>query len=78
MTLLPNLLTSAALTHLVESLVKKEKMTYIEAVIHVCDERGIDPADIARLITPPIKAKLESEGMASNLLPKTNTLDSFL
>ncbi len=78
MTLLPNLLTSATLTHLIESLVKKEKMTYIEAVIHVCDERGIDPADIARLITPPIKAKLESEGMAANLLPKTNTLDSFL
>ena len=77
-TLLPNLLTSATLAHLVENLVKKEKLTYIEAIIHICDERGIDPADVARLVTPGIKAKLESEGMASNLLPKTNNLNSFL
>jgi hypothetical protein len=78
MTLLPNLLTNASFSHMVENLVAKEKMTYIEAVLHVCEERGLDPADVSRLINAPIKAKLEVEGMAANLLPKPNTLNSFL
>ena len=76
--MLNNLMTKAVLTDRVEALVKSEKMTYIEAVIHICNEAGIDPADIGKLIAPSIKSKIEAEGMASNLLPKTNTLKGFL
>lgn len=73
---LQNILNKTVLTTLIEELVVKEKMNYIEAVIHICEERGIDPADIAKLIVPPIRAKLEAEGMASNLLPRGNSLFS--
>lgn len=76
--MLNTILTKAVLTDRVEALVKSEKMSYIEAVIHICQESGIDPADIGKLITPSIKSKIEAEGMASNLLPKTNTLKGFL
>lgn len=76
--MLNNIMTKAVLTDRVEALVKSEKMTYIEAVIHICNEVGIDPADIGKLIAPSIKSKIEAEGMASNLLPKTNTLKGFL
>lgn len=76
--MLNTILTKAVLTDRVEALVKSEKMSYIEAVIHICQESGIDPADIGKLIAPSIKSKIEAEGMASNLLPKTNTLKGFL
>lgn len=76
--MLDNLLTKTSFTQLVEDLVHKEKMTYIEAIIHICEERGIDPSDVGKLVTPAIKAKLEVEGMASNLLPKSNSLSNFI
>lgn len=76
--MLDNLLTKTSFTQLVEDLVHKEKMTYIEAIIHLCDERGIDPSDVNKLVTPGIKSKLEAEGMAANLLPKSNSLNNFL
>ena len=76
--MLDNLLTKASFTQIVEDLVHKEQMTYIEAILHLCEERGIDPADVGKLVTPAIKSKLEVEGMAANLLPKSNSLNSFL
>ena len=76
--MLDNLLTKASFTQLVEDLVHKEKMTYIEAILHVCEERGIDPSDVGKLVVPGIKSKLEAEGMAANLLPKSNSLTNFL
>ena len=45
--MLDNILTKASLAEKVESLVKSEKMSYIEAVIHICNEMGVDPADRA-------------------------------
>lgn len=76
--MLENLLTKATFAQLVEDLVHKERMTYIEAVLHVCEDRGLDPSDVGKLIAPAIKSKLEAEGMAANLLPKSNSLKSFL
>lgn len=73
-----NFLTKTSLAQLVEDLVRVEHMTYIQAVIHICEERLIDPADIGKLIAPSIKAKIEAEGMAINLLPKSNSLSTFL
>lgn len=76
--MLENILTKTTLTQQVEELVKVEKMTYIEAVLHICSDNGIDPADISKLIVPSIKSKIEAEGMAANLLPKSNSLNNFL
>ena len=73
--MLENILTKQTLTTLVERLVAREHMSYMEAVLHVCEERQIDPLDIGKLISPSIKAKIEAEAMASNMLPgKSNTL----
>jgi hypothetical protein len=76
--MLENLLTKSSLVIIVEKLVHVEKMTYMEAVLHVCEERQIDPLDIGKLIAPSIKAKIEAEAMDSNLLPKSNSLGSFI
>ena len=72
--MLDNILTKQSLTTTVERLVAKEHMTYMEAVLHVCEERQIDPLDIGKLVSPTIKAKIEAEAMSSNLLPKSNSL----
>lgn len=76
--MLESILTKASLALLVEKLVHEEKMSYIEAVLHVCEERLIDPLDIGKLIAPAIKSKIEAEAMQSNLLPKSNSLSSFI
>jgi hypothetical protein len=50
----------------------------MEAVLHYCEEKQIDPLDIGKLISPVIKSKIEAEAMTRNLLPKSNSLDSFM
>ena len=76
--LLDNILTKQSLATIIEKLVIDEKMTYMEAVLHYCEEKQIDPLDIGKLISPVIKSKIEAEAMTRNLLPKSNSLDSFL
>lgn len=76
--MLDNILTKQSLATIIEKLVIDEKMTYMEAVLHYCEEKQIDPLDIGKLISPVIKSKIEAEAMTRNLLPKTNSLDSFM
>ena len=76
--MLDNILTKQSLALIIEKLVVDEKMTYMEAVLHYCEEKQIDPLDIGKLISPVIKNKIEAEAMTRNLLPKGNSLDSFM
>ena len=76
--LLDSILTKQSLATIIEKLVIDEKMTYMEAVLHYCEEKQIDPLDIGKLISPVIKSKIEAEAMTRNLLPKSNSLDSFM
>lgn len=76
--MLDNILTKQTFTFMVEDLVKQEKMTYVEAILHICDDRLIDPLDIGKLICPAIKSKVEAEAMSLNLLPKSNSLETFI
>lgn len=43
-------------------------MSYIDAVLHVCEERNIDPYEIKNLISPSLKSKIEVEAIALNLI----------
>lgn len=70
--------TKQSFTTKIEKLVRDEKMTYIEAILHLCEESQIDPLDIGKLISPSIKAKVEAEAMKSNLLPKSNSIAEFI
>jgi len=76
--MLDNILTKQSLGLIIEKLVVDEKMTYMEAILHYCEEKQIDPLDIGKLISPVIKNKIEAEAMTRNLLPKGNSLDSFM
>jgi hydrogenase maturation factor len=60
-------LNKQSLAEKVELLVQREQMRYSEAVIHICEEHGIDPIDMAKIIiTSPLKAKIERESIRLN------------
>ena len=69
-------ITKDDLKNQVELLVQKDKMTYAEAICEVCEGLMIDPQDIKRIITGPLKAKLEAEAIDRNII-KNNTSKLF-
>ena len=63
-------------TKLVENTVYDLNISYMDAIIHLCDKNDIELEDINKFISPIIKGKIEAEAMGLNFLPKTNSLDS--
>lgn len=67
-------LTKSKFSVLIENAVIKQKMSYMDAVLDVCDKNNIDPEDVKKFISTPIRDKIEAEAMRLNYLPKGNTL----
>ena len=57
----------------VEQLVHEDTMTYAEAICEVCESLSIDPEDIVRIVTGPLRIKLEAEAMQRNIIKNTTT-----
>ena len=70
MTIENQFLTKSKFTKLIETTVSELKITYMEAVLHVCDKNDIEPEDVKKFISPVIKGKVEAEAMALNFLPQ--------
>lgn len=64
----------SSFTKLVESSVFQMKLSYIDAVVHVCETQSIDPEDVKKFISPVVKDKIEAEAIGLNCLPRQNTL----
>lgn len=58
----------------VESVVKQYKLPYMDAIIHICEEREIELESAAKHLNKVIKNKLEAEAQELNYLPRQNTL----
>ncbi len=58
----------------VEEYVKKNGSSYIDAILALCEEQKIEPESAAKILTKPIKEKLQIEGQELKLLPRTNQL----
>jgi len=54
----------------VEKIVANGKITYIDAVIAVCENYGIDPSSVAKLLPKSMKERIRVEGQDLNLIPK--------
>lgn len=52
----------------------KHKNGYIEGILAVCEEMGIDPEQAAKYLSKPIIEKIRAEGESINLLPTTPKL----
>lgn len=51
-----------------EAVSRNKNMSYIEAVLHICNEQNIDPYDIKNLISPSLKSKIEAEAVKLKLI----------
>ena len=60
----------------VEELVSVQHMTYMEAMAHIVESRGMEYSVVKRLLDDSLKAKLEQEAIDTRQLktPKRNTL----
>jgi|TARA_B110000503_G_scaffold113243_1_gene169960 hypothetical protein len=57
-----------------EDIAHKKNLSYIDAVVHLCDDTNIDPEDVSKFISNILKDKIEAEARKLNFLPKLNTL----
>ena len=78
MTIEQEFLTKSKFTKLVEKTVIDFKISYMDAILYLCEKNDLEPEDMKKFVSPIIKDKLEAEAMQLNFLPKQNTLDSAL
>jgi hypothetical protein len=53
----------------IETLVQvNEEMSYIDAIIHFCENNNIDLESVPKLISKPLKEKIKYEAMELNFL----------
>jgi hypothetical protein len=70
------IMTKKRFTKAVEACVSKNKMSYIDAMTYIIEQRGMDYRQIKKLMSPSLKSKLEVEASGLNLIrgEKKNTL----
>jgi hypothetical protein len=61
-------------TTIIENIVKTKRLSYIEAIVHYCEQHDIDTATVNSYITKPIKDKIRVEAENLNYLPKSGRL----
>ena len=76
MTIEQEFLTKSKFTKMVEETVNELKLSYMDAILYLCEKNQLEPEDMKKFVSPIIKDKLEAEAMQLNFLPKQNTLDS--
>ena len=68
-------LSKSKFSKMIEEAVVQKKLSYMDAILDICEKNNIEPEDVRKFVSPIIRDKLEAEAMSLNLLPKTNSLD---
>ena len=66
--------TSAEFYTKIVKLVQDTKLSYMDAVLHYCDQNNMEPETAAQLVNPKLKAQIREEAEVLNFLPKTAKL----
>ena len=69
-----NFMSKKKFTRMVEDTVKKKSLTYMDAVVHLCEDNQLEIEDVKKYIATSIKEKIEMEAMRLNFLDKRETL----
>lgn len=64
----------AQISSLIERMVSTRNMTYMEAVLEICEEHSVDASMVAKHLSKPIIENIEKEARDVNLLPKKKSL----
>lgn len=67
-------LTKTKFSKLVESTVQEHRLSYMDAILHCCEENKIEVEDAKKYVSTVIKSKLEAEAMSLNFLEKSAQL----
>ena len=67
-------MTKVKFSKLVESIVRQDRISHMDAILHLCEQQNIEPQDCKKYISNVIKDKLEAEAMKLNYIPKGNEL----
>ena len=67
-------MTKSKFSKIVESVVLEKNMSYIDAVIYVCELNNIEIEDSRKYISIVVKQKIEMEAMQLNFLERNGTL----
>jgi hypothetical protein len=65
-----SIMTPERFASTIEKTVIEKNMTYLDAIMHVCDTTGLEVEVIPRLLSPRIKKILTSEANGLNLLKR--------
>lgn len=63
-------LTKEEFSKKIETYIITHNISYMDAIIAICDEVNFDYTIISKLLTKPIIEKIREEGRGLNLLPK--------
>lgn len=59
-------------TKMIQELVVHKRMSYMDAIVHICEDNNIELEDVKKFISPAVKAKVEYEARKLNFLEKEN------
>jgi hypothetical protein len=58
----------------IEELVQATNMTYIDAVVHYCDENKLEPESAGKMVAGKLKQNIQDEAENLHLIPRTSKL----
>ena len=66
--------TSAEFFTKIQELDQETRLSYMDAVLHYCDQNGMEPETAAQLVNTKLKAQIREEAEELNFFPKTAKL----
>ena len=66
--------TSSEFFTKITEIVNRTKLSYMDAILHYCDQNGMEPETAGGLINGKLKQKIREEAEELNFLPKTARL----
>lgn len=62
------------ISNTIERMVASRDISYMEAVLELCEDEGLDVSLVSRHLSKPIIENIEREAMEVNLLPRRDSL----
>ena len=61
-------MTSKEFSLKIESIVREKRMPYMDAILHFCKEKDVDPSTVGRLVSKSLKEKIKAEALELRML----------
>jgi len=65
-----NIISKESFSKKIEKYVEQYNSTYMDAVISLCENYGIDYNNVSKILNRPILEHIKEEGKEQNLLPR--------